>query len=359
MSYPLVCHCGPRQHNPLHCVIPPYMVQRLAESKNPKVRRAAMANLVESAQFRTQRTLSSMAPGLTALGASNHKKNRLVYSARGARDLPGKLVRAEGQGRSSDVAVNEAYDFSGYTYDFFFSQFERQSLDNNNMSLVSTVHATEAGGGPLNNAFWNGSQMAYGDGDEVIFTRFTKAVDVVAHELTHGLQAYASNLKYQDESGALNEHFADVFGILVKQWRKKQLAKGADWLIGQDILLPAKTGVRRALRDMLNPGSAYQDDPDLGNDPQPSTYAQRYTGRLDNGGVHLNSGIANRAFASSAIALGGYAWDITGRIWYDTLLQLSPDSGFADCARICRQVAAAHGAVAKKAIDAGWKRVGL
>jgi Zn-dependent metalloprotease len=359
MSYAFLCGCPHSVHNPFHCVVPPYIVEKLTQSKNSKVRNAALASLSQDAQFRTERRMLSMAPQLSALGTGQLKKTRLVYTAKGARTLPGKLVRSEGQARKSDPAVNEAYDYSGSTYDFFFSQFQRKSLDDNNMTLVSTVHATEPGGGPLNNAFWNGAQMTYGDGDGVIFTRFTQSIDVVAHELTHGVQAFTSNLLYQDESGALNEHFSDVFGILVRQWHSKQSVKKTDWLIGKDILLPSASGVRRGLRDMLNPGTAYSNDPDLGDDPQPATYSKRYTGRVDNGGVHINSGIANRAFALTAIALGGNAWEIAGRIWYDTMLQLSRQSGFADCARLSRQIAISYGAQAKKAVDAAWKAVGL
>ncbi len=345
--------------NHWHGVVPPYITERLIESKHPKVRKAALAGLVEDAQFRTQRSMTQMAPELAVLGTANSKKNRLVYSLKSTATLPGKLVRSEGQAKVADPAANEAYDYSGITYDFFSKILGRKSLDNHHMSLVSSVHASEPGGSALNNAFWNGNQMVYGDGDGIVFTRFTKSIDVVGHELAHGVQTFASNLLYQGESGALNEHFSDVFGILVKQWHKKQSAKSADWLIGKDILLPATSGTRRGLRDMLNPGSAYQNDPDLGDDPQPATYAKRYVGRIDNGGVHLNSGIANRAFALTARALGGNAWEVAGKIWYDTLLQLTRNSQFADCARICRQISGSYGAQAKSAVNASWKAVGL
>jgi Zn-dependent metalloprotease len=359
MTYNVFCSCSQSQHNPLHCVVPPYIVDRLTQSKNPKVRKAALASLVEDAQFRTSRRMISMAPQLAALGSAQSKKNRLVYSAKNARTLPGKLIRVEGSARSKDVTVNEAYDYSGATYDFFFKLFGRKSLDDKNMSLVSTVHAIEPRGGPLNNAFWNGTQMVYGDGDGVIFNRFTQSIDVVAHELTHGITSFTSNLTYQDEPGALNEHFSDVFGSLVRQWYLGQTAKAADWLIGKDILLPASSGTRRALRDMLNPGTAYVNDPELGDDPQPASYAKRYLGRLDNGGVHLNSGIANRAFALTAIALGGNAWTTAGAIWYDLLRQLSPNSGFADCAKLCRQIAGGYGRRTSAAVDKAWTAVGL
>jgi Zn-dependent metalloprotease len=219
------------------------------------------------------------------------------------------------------------------------------------------VHAGTA----YDNAFWDGRQMVYGDGDEVIFTRFTKSPDVVGHELTHGVVQFTSRLEYRDESGALNEHFADVFGSLVRQYRKKQTAKSADWLIGKEILVPAPTRV--ALRSMKDPGSGYRNDPQLGDDPQPKHYKNRYKGSSDNGGVHINSGIPNHAFYLAATAVGGSAWNSVGKVWYQVMLNLSPNSNFADCARQCRQVsrgmAPQLGQKVVDAVDAAWKAVGL
>jgi hypothetical protein len=155
------------------------------------------------------------------------------------------------------------------------------------MTLISTVHVGEPDQAgkfqPMDNAFWDGAQMAYGDGDGVVFQRFTRSLDVVAHELTHGVQSFTSNLVYRGQSGALNEHFSDVFGILVRQWKLGEKADKASWLIGADVLVPAKT--RRAIRDMENPGTAYVDDPDLGTDPQPAHMKDFYSGAADNGGV--------------------------------------------------------------------------
>jgi Zn-dependent metalloprotease len=209
----------------------------------------------------------------------------------------------------------------------------------------------------MNNAFWNGEQMAYGDGDGKLFRRFTQSLDVVGHELTHGVQSFTSNLTYFDQSGALNEHFADVFGILVRQWKMGETAKKANWVVGAEVLAPAPT--RRGIRDMENPGTAYVNDPDLGTDPQPAHMSKIYTGPRDRNGVHINSGIPNRAFVLAAKAIGGKAWDVTGRIWYDSLLQLTSESRFIDCAQVTIQVATTHGASAKKAVKAAWKKVGI
>ena len=110
---------------------------------------------------------------------------------------------------------------------------------------------------------------------------------------------------------------------------------------------------------MENPGTAYVNDPDLGTDPQPATMANIYTGPRDRKGVHINSGIPNRAFVLTAKALGGKAWEVAGRIWFDTLLQLNTNSQFIDCAKLTLQVANNHGAAAKKAVKAAWKKVGI
>jgi Zn-dependent metalloprotease len=290
------------------------------------------------------------------------RKTRLVYDARKKDRLPGKLVRREGEVKSADAAVNEAYDHSGDTYDFFHDLFGRNSLDDAGMTLISSVHVAEVDGAgkfqPMSNAFWDGAQMAYGDGDGEVFTRFTASLDVVAHELTHGVQSYTSNLAYRGQSGALNEHFADVFGVLVRQWRRQESAAKASWLVGAEILVPAKT--RRAIRDMEHPGTAYADDPALGSDPQPGHMDDLYTGPADSGGVHLNSGIPNRAFVLCARAVGGHAWETPGAIWYEAMLQLPRTAQFADLAKITARIAGDRfDAATRKAVRAAWKQVGL
>ena len=143
------------------------------------------------------------------------------------------------------------------------------------------------------NAFWDGTQMVFGDGDGVIFLPFTRSVDVIGHELAHGVTQYTSGLNYQDQSGALNESVSDVFGVLVKQRLLGQTADQADWLVGAELLAPGVNGV--ALRSMAAPGTAY-DDPRLGKDPQPGHMRDYVDTTDDNGGVHINSGIPNKAF---------------------------------------------------------------
>ncbi|HEY7152406.1 MAG TPA: M4 family metallopeptidase [Gemmataceae bacterium] len=351
-----MCH----RHS-IQCIIPPYITERMAQSSDPEVRSRALANLTASAAFRAVRVLAQAMPTLMVAMSPARTKHRLVYDAQQTDRLPGSLVRSEGQGKVADPAVNEAYDGAGDTYDFYDRVFQRNSLDDKGMTLISTVHVAEVGPAgkfvPMDNAFWNGEQMAYGDGDGITFRRFTKSLDVIGHELTHGVQSFTSNLTYYGQSGALNEHFSDVFGILVRQWKKGETALKASWLIGVEVLVPAPT--RRGIRDMENPGTAFVNDPELGTDPQPAHMSKIYTGPRDNGGVHINSGIPNRAFALTAKALKGHAWDLAGRIWYDTLLQLNTSSQFLDCAKLTVQIATGHGAAAKKAVKAAWKKVGI
>ncbi len=353
-----------RGHNPLHCVIPPFVLERLAKSEDKRVRDRALENLQIAAQFRATRAVVSTLPSAVIRHGATTGRPRLrreVYT-QGNRNppdrfLPGRLVRDEGDSASRDPAVDEAYNYAGSTWRLYNKIFGRNSLDDQGMTLVQSVHA----GTGYDNAFWDGRQMVYGDGGGVIFTRFTKSVDVVAHELTHGVVQYTCGLEYYAEPGALNEHFADVFGTLVRQYRRGQTAKSADWLIGKEIMVPAPT--RTALRSMKAPGTAYQNDPDLGDDPQPSHYRDRYRGTADNAGVHINSGIPNHAFYLAATAVGGKAWGAVGKVWYQVMLNLLPRSNFADCARQCRQVARGMspqlGQRTVDAIDAAWTAVGL
>ena len=357
---PTVPHVACR--HPIQCIVPPYMVEHLARSADPRIRERALVDLVQGSAVRAVRAFVQQMPAMMVQASPTGKRHRFIYDAKKKDVLPGKLVRSEGDAKSADPCVNEAYDYSGDTYDFYLELFGRNSLDDAGMALISSVHVGESDGGgsyqPLDNAFWDGGQMAYGDGDGTIFERFTRSLDVVAHELTHGVQSFASNLDYRGQSGALNEHFSDVFGILVRQWRLQETADAASWLIGTEILVSAPT--RRGIRDMGHPGTAYVDDPYLGTDPQPAHMDDIYTGPADSGGVHINSGIPNRAFAALAKALGGHAWGTAGTIWYEAMLQLSRTSQFKDLAAITAQIAGDRfDAATRKAVKAAWKKVGL
>jgi Zn-dependent metalloprotease len=201
--------------------------------------------------------------------------------------------------------------------------------------------------------------MVFGDGDGEIFNRFTIAIDVVAHELSHGITDTEAGLIYYEQSGALNESLSDVFGSLVKQYHLKQTAQEADWLIGEGLLAAGIKG--NGLRSMKAPGSAY-DDPLLGKDPQPGHMNNFLKTRDDNGGVHINSGIPNRAFYLAASAIGGFAWEQAGYAWYDTLCDsaLPQDADFATFALLTIQHGRKRsGSAAATAIEAAWKTTGV
>jgi Zn-dependent metalloprotease len=224
------------------------------------------------------------------------------------------------------------------------------------MKLDSTVHYGE----DYNNAFWNGTQMVYGNGDGEIFQRFTKSIDVIGHELTHGVTQYEAALEYEGQAGALNESFSDVFGSLVKQYALKQRADKADWLIGAGLFTNKIKGV--ALRSMKEPGSAYN-DPTIGKDPQPGHMKNYVKTSSDNGGVHINSGIPNKAFYLAAIELGGYAWEKAGRIWYVTLTErLRERANFQNAANTTYEVAGTlygKDSHEQNVVKKAWDQVGV
>jgi len=345
----------PTSRRALHCIVPPYMLAHLARSLDPKLRalaRAALETALVSERLRGHRV------GLGALashgGVSPGTKRRTIYDAGGLATLPGKLVRGEGDAPTKDVAVNEAYDGLGATYDFYLAAYARNSIDGKGQRLDASVHYREK----YDNAFWDGRQMIFGDGDGVLFTRFTRSVDVIGHELTHGVTQHEADLAYEGQSGALNESFSDVFGSLVKQMQLGQTAAAADWLIGAGLFTEGVHGT--ALRSMKAPGTAY-DDPRLGKDPQPATMAGYVETDEDNGGVHVNSGIPNRAFYPAAIAMGGRAWEGAGRAWYDALTGvLKSNAKFVDAAQATTDAAgSALGKDAAKAVAAAWTTVGV
>jgi Zn-dependent metalloprotease len=340
------CRCS------ICCILPPHIVENVVRNGNEDTRNWAFQTLRTSEQLRGKRE---------AIGAFNFStpagvKRRTIYDAKNREELPGTYVRGESDPPSTDVAVNEAFDGSGATYDFFHQLFQRNSIDNRGMRLDSTVHFDRQ----YDNAFWDGNQMVYGDGDGQLFNRFTISLDVIAHELTHGITQYEAALAYRGQSGALNESFSDVFGVLVKQWSKKQTVEQADWLIGQGLLTDRVKGI--ALRSMKEPGTAYN-DPVLGKDPQPGHIKTIYRGSADNGGVHINSGIPNRAFYLAAMEIGGYAWEKTGKIWYVALTdRLRSRSTFAQAANITIAVAGelyGPGGKEQAAVRKAWQTVGV
>jgi Zn-dependent metalloprotease len=347
--------------NPIQCIVPPHVLREIAANGTPSQREYALRNFTMSEQMRGQRLGMISLSSLIAAGVSDSKQ-RSVYDAKQGSSLPGIVVRREGDPQSSDVDVNEAYDGAGLTYDLFHDIYGRRSIDNNGMHIDSTVHYQKG----YDNAFWNGQQMVYGDGDEdlpldeQIFNRFTISIDVIGHELTHGVTQYEAGLVFWDQPGALNESFSDVFGSLVKQYQGRQVAAEADWIIGEGLLTANVKGV--GLRSMKAPGTAYN-DPVLGKDPQPAHMKDYIQTTSDSGGVHINSGIPNHAFYVTATEMGGYAWEKAGLIWYITLKnKLAARADFQEAARQTFQVAGEQfgaGGLEQQAVKKGWAEVGL
>lgn len=331
-------------------IVPPLLLQRLARSADPELREHARRTLDLDAIHRTDRA------GPAPRRAEPQQPDRTIADAQNARSLPGTVVRGEGEPPTDDPAVDETYRWLGDAYRLYRDVFGRDSIDGAGLPLLATVHYGES----YDNAFWNGDRMVYGDGDGRVFGRFTRPITITAHELTHGVIQHSAALDYSDQSGALNESVADVFASLVKQHANGEPAAEADWLIGEGLFQPDIDGV--ALRSLAEPGSAY-DDPLIGSDPQPSTMADYVETTEDNGGVHINSGIPNHAFYHTATALGGYAWERAGQIWYDTLTgDLASDADFATFARRTVEAAGRRYGGSSAEADAvrqGWSEVGI
>jgi Zn-dependent metalloprotease len=336
-------------------VIPPHILRYVTEHGDDEARERVTATLrhtVQIAENRSQLVIEAPPGAVAALPA----KHRAVYDARHRRTLPGKLALDDHHTGSTDIEATEAFDGCGATHDFFAKAFGRNSIDDKGLTLVSTVHY----GVNFDNAMWNGRQMIYGDGDGKLFNRFTIALDVIGHELTHGVTEHDAALEYRNQSGALNEHISDAFGIMVKQYALGQLASQSDWLIGAGLLGPNVRG--KAVRSMKAPGTAY-DDLVIGRDPQPAHMRHYVTSEDDNGGVHINSGIPNHAFYLFATAVGGPVWPVAGRIWYHVLkTQLFPHAGFQDFASATVKTAGEMygiGSSVQLAAADAWSAVGL
>jgi Zn-dependent metalloprotease len=349
----------------LHCILPPYILSRIVEHGSAEQSRAALRGLLVDPTIRLVRA-SAAGPidgaaarrRSAAAALATPAPRRTIRDAQGGMQAPGPIVRRqEGDAPSGDPAVDEAYDGLGATFDLYWQAYRRNSIDDAGLPLDATVHYDQA----YDNAFWDGKQMVFGDGDGDLFNRFTIALDIIGHELTHGVTEREAGLVYFNQPGALNESISDVFGSLVKQRALGQTAAEADWLIGAGLFTPAVKGV--ALRSMKEPGTAY-DDPVLGADPQPG-HMDRFVDTIeDNGGVHINSGIPNRAFALTALAIGGNAWDGAGRIWYHALLdpQTQQNSDFAGFAAVTIDVAKRlFGGTSAEAdaVAAAWTAVGV
>ena len=344
----------------LFCILPPHILHAVAQNGTPQQRAAALQTLGTDHTFRSFRAQRLATPAVRhppALLAVGGQKHRTIFDAHHTQTLPGATVRVEGAPATTDPAVNEAYDGLGATYDLYWEVFARNSIDDNGLALHASVHF----GQDYDNAFWDGQRMVFGDGDGQLFHRFTSALDVIGHELTHGVTEDEAHLTYAFQPGALNESISDVFGSLVRQHALNQTAAQADWLIGAGLFAAHVKGV--ALRSMQAPSTAF-DDPVLGKDPQPAHMHHFVHTTQDNGGVHINSGIPNHAFYLVATQLGGHAWEKAGHIWYETLHdpRLSAHTSFRRFARLTFANAGhlfGQGAQEQQVVRNAWNQVGI
>jgi len=335
------------------CALPRQLLEHVAAKTGDT--EAARRHHETSERIRAQRHTTAVSSHKAPAGHGE----RSVYDAGRKEKLPGHLERAEGAKPVADMTVNEAYDNVGVTLDFYKSVFGRDSLDGKGMDVRASVHY----GDNWTNAMWNGEQMLFGDGDGVHIGGFTRALEIVGHELTHavtqhsisgglGVVMRSGKPDLAGEAGALNESLSDVFGSLVKQWHLKQDVNKADWLVGEGIIAPA---IGHAVRSLKDPGDAAKT---YANDHQVA-HMSRY---VKSGDVHANSGIPNHAFYLAAHALGGHAWEHAGRIWYAAMALLHAKSTFADAAKATRQTAdQLFGPASKEqqAVVSAWQKVGV
>ena len=223
---------------------------------------------------------------------------------------------------SNPASVSAHYN-AGEAYDYFRTTFNRNSINGSGGTITSFIHVNDENSQAMDNAFWNGEAMFYGDGSQAFFS-LARGLDVAGHEISHGVVQNSANLNYQNESGALNESFADIFGSMIDR---------EDWLIGEDVVRTSAfpTG---ALRSMIDPTQGLSSNQ---NGYQPGHYSTRYTGSQDRGGVHINSGIPNKAFYLFATAIGKTKAE---QVYYRALTTyLTRSSTFSDCRASVMQAA--------------------
>lgn len=271
----------------------------------------------------------------------------MVFDCRQTLELPGTLVPQPQE--SLDGAVQRAHGESLHFARFLRSAFQRDSLDDAGMPLVSSVHY----GKNINNALWNGRQMVYGDGDGVLFVDLTLGREVIGHELTHGMVQHALRRGQGAASGWLGEHLADCFGAMFAQWRGACADGPGAWMIGRDILGPSlrQRGLR-CVRDLADPAAAHC----LARQPAHCRELRPGMGAYD------RSGPPNLAFCTACQCLGGASWETLGQVWYHVMAraQLRANAGLAGFAASTRKAAAALlGPRGEKAVDRGWQEVGL
>lgn len=328
-------------------VVPPYMLLEAARRNPDKLH--YLGTLAETQKLFVGSAVRNN-PFFPRVGAGSSPVE--VYDCQNRTSRPGKKARFEGEAATGDAAVDNAYDFTVAVRKFYHDIHGRNGIDAHGMRMISSVHY----GQDYANAFWDGSQMTYGDGDGDIFNTFV-ILDVCGHEVTHGVTEKESNLRYWKQAGALNEAHSDIDGKLIEAYHKNQPAEEIDWVLGRGIFTKDVKG--EGIRNMLHPGTAYN-DPRLGKDPQPDHYSKLYTGSGDNGGVHINSGIVNRCFANWVLAMGGFEWKKASRVWFAARAAAGSNPNFAQHAYHTIEACKALGtADDRKKLEDAWALVGV
>ena len=323
--------------------------------------------------------------GFVMVTTDNRQK---TYDMRNSRStnvspLPGILVsdaddvwNTPGTASPGHPAAVDAHYYTGIVDDFYGSTFGRNSIDGNGMTIVSSVHYARK----YNNAFWNGAQMTYGDGDQRDYREFSGSLEVVGHELTHGVTDFTSELIYQDESGALNESFSDMMGATIERKTNEPLTSNCvvvetgtcnDWALAEDLTINSDDDVA-GFRNMADP----QEDED------PDHYSELVSDPSDNGGVHSNSGISNHAFyllvtggnnagcdsvgsdghshtADCAVTVPGIGLDPAAQIMYAGMTSLSENANFCDARNATVAAAVAQGLGFDDETGLAWDAVGV
>ncbi|WP_228530869.1 MULTISPECIES: M4 family metallopeptidase [Myxococcaceae] len=283
--------------------------------------------------------------------------NRVVYSANNGSTLPGTLRRSEGGATTGDATIDQNYDHLGTTYNCYSANFGRDSINGAGAQLKSSVHYSTN----YVNAYWDGTQMVYGDGDGVQSGPLGRDLDVTVHELTHAVTENESNLTYSGESGALNEGMSDIFAAYCESWTRTWATDADVFKIGEDIWTPGTAG--DALRYMANPTQ---------DGSSKDYYPERYTGTSDNGGVHSNSGIANLAFkllstggthprAKTTVNVTGIGTQKAGAIFYRANANYMTASTNFQGARNATVQAATdlYGSTVAASVTQAWDAVGV
>ena len=331
-------------------IVPPGVLKKYARdaSVDAATRKSLQDTYVETERLRGLREAHRIATLRDAdrflADAAVHVPAQHLFDCMHRKGLPGKAVTAPSGG------FKTVFDTTAKVAEFYKTVLGRNSVDNKGFDLVSSLHYAKA----YDNAFWNGSQMVYGDGDGKLFGEMYLSPDVIGHELTHGVTQNLSALRYEGESGALNESISDVFGTVFNQWLNNwAVTEPRGWLVGAGIMAPsAQAKGFTCLRDIVQPSARHC------LSPQPELYSQ-----LDpTADVHENSGVPNKAFATFARAAGGQAWGNAIKVWYDTCTNraLRSDATFSEFAMLTIASALKIGGAALQApCSSAWGEVGV